>query len=237
MYCQPDVWLEPFLQKPTFRVTESGMALPAVLSQYPQCFISAKIPVQQVDTLHAFFKKQFWVVDTLVDFEQTSLPSESVSSVNCRWATAQDEPAVSKIAETAFQYSRFHQDPAISSVTANTIKREWTLNFFKKQRGDYMVVSRINDFIVGYLLLLQESNKVRIDLIAVDPTVKRQGVARAMCAFVNQELGPMTAGTQLANQASIGLYGSLGFVQQRAHYVLHYHHNTPTLTGAKTCAG
>ena len=89
-----------------------------------------------------------------------------------------------------------------------------------------MVVSLSNDVIVGFLLLLESSTHLIIDLIAVDNNHRRKGIASDMIAYVESHLNSFSSvqvGTQLANMSSIRLYEKMGFRAYTSNYVFHYH--------------
>jgi hypothetical protein len=134
------------------------------------------------------------------------------------FALPSDASSVIKIAAESFEISRLHQDPNIPNSIANQIKADWVANYFKGLRGDNMVVVRENNQVIGFLLLI---NKTLIDLIAVSKVNLNRKIASFMIGFANKKIGPLKAGTQITNQASIALYQKTGFTLRYAQYVLH----------------
>jgi ribosomal protein S18 acetylase RimI-like enzyme len=132
------------------------------------------------------------------------------------------------LARRSFIYSRFHLDKAIPRETADTLKAEWVGNYFTGKRGDQMVVALVDGTIVGFLQLLYGRDKtVTIDLISVDASQRRKGIASDMIAYAEAECGDfkqIRVGTQIANVPSIRLYEKIGFRVTGAQYVFHYHH-------------
>ena len=80
-----------------------------------------------------------------------------------------------------------------------------------------MLIAEFEEKTIGFTLLIDNS----IDLIALDPQYVGQGIATTMIAFANKHHGPLTAGTQITNQASIGLYQKTNFGLDKSFYVLH----------------
>lgn len=141
-------------------------------------------------------------------------------------ARANDVEPVAEIAGRSFGSDRFHADTNITAAVADRIKTDWARNFFNGARGDWMIVGEIGARITGFLLLLKRNTHIVIDLIAVDPSARRSGIASAMIAYatnVSQGIGPMRVGTELANAAALRLYESLGFRIHSAHHMLHLH--------------
>ncbi|MDA0266988.1 MAG: GNAT family N-acetyltransferase, partial [Cyanobacteria bacterium] len=156
----------------------------------------------------------------------SSLSEETLKA--CRWATPEDEAEVTAIAAQSFTVSRFHLDPQIPNAIANQIKAAWARNFFIGQRGDWMVVAVVQGKVAGFLQLLQsQANALILDLLAVDPNYRGQGLGRSMITYAAhhclQSLRKIQVGTQVANIPALNLYKSLGFQVEQASYVLHLH--------------
>ena len=131
-----------------------------------------------------------------------------------------------ELANKSFKYSRFHLDSFFSNEVANNIKAEWVRSFFMEKRGDAMIVALIDNTIVGFLLLLQDDERITIDLIAVDSNFRGEGIAKDMIMYSQdcyKDLSFIRVGTQLVNRPSINLYENLFFRFIEAKYVFHYH--------------
>ena len=85
---------------------------------------------------------------------------------NIRLANIFDKKAILDIAGNSFIKSRFYKDKNITKRLARKIKRNWVLNFFRKKRGEHLIVSEINKKVVGFLLILKNQKDYIIDLIA-----------------------------------------------------------------------
>lgn len=144
-----------------------------------------------------------------------------------RFAEARDRDAVVMLARQSFQFSRFHLDTSFSREIANTIKAEWTANYFSGKRGTGMVVATIDKCIKGFLLLIEDkAGLLTIDLIAVDSECRQKGIASDMIVYVQRNCAgarQIRAGTQLANVPSLRLYEKMGFRVAEASYVFHHH--------------
>ena len=175
-------------------------------------------------------QKEFNLIDTNVVFEKKTdhfnQQKDKIES-NVRFANNQDESVVVTCAKESFAYSRFHLDPYVPNDIANQIKEEWLKNYFKGMRGNFLVVAETNGAITGFTLLLKANNNILIiDLIAVDKSFRKQGVASSMIDFIEshfKDQSSLQVGTQVSNIPSIRLYESHGFRNIESKYVFHYH--------------
>jgi ribosomal protein S18 acetylase RimI-like enzyme len=58
------------------------------------------------------------------------------------------------------------------------------LNFFRKKRGEYLIISEYNKKVVGFLLILKNKNDYIIDLIAVKKKYQNLGFGTKMIKFL-----------------------------------------------------
>lgn len=235
-----DQWLAKIIQRDTYRLfvdddfikksrdnASRGYHLLQELQSKP-VFIYTKVPAVAVSAIKFLETLGFNLVDTKVVFEKPITPA-SEFSCHCavRFAIPEDKNQAVELAKKSFVYSRFHQDSAIPDVVANTIKAEWVANYFAGKRGDEMVVALVDETVFGFLLLIRGSKgDLIIDLIAVDGSQRRKGIASDMIAYAESrcsDCSRMVAGTQVTNIPSIRLYEKLGFRISASQYVFHYH--------------
>jgi ribosomal protein S18 acetylase RimI-like enzyme len=235
---RPDPWLSERLGKNAFRLMMDDAWIasfdgPAVhqLAELlsGRVFVDAKVPTHRLDCVRSLQRMGFYLVDTHVVFEkQIDRAAAWQTECDIRPADQSDEEAVVEIARKNFRYSRFHLDPAINPTIANTIKADWTRNYFKGDRGDRMVVATVNGKAAGFLMILHTGEQMVIDLIAVDADYRQRGLASAMIASAQRdapsELTTLKVGTQVANIPSMRVYERMGFRSSASNYVFHYHH-------------
>ena len=210
-----DDWLSQYFEGGTFRYTS-----PFDLKEFPKGFISAKVPVTDINHVNFLYTQGFNLVEVLVQFQQrTPTVIKTNTNIQVGFALSEDKDKVLEIAENSFIFSRFYQDSTIDKNTASRIKRDWVSNYFQGTRGTHMVIARDKNKVIGFMLLI---NTV-IDLIAVSPHHLRKGISSRMISFANQKIGFLKAGTQLINSPSISLYENSGFFLQNAQFVLHKH--------------
>jgi ribosomal protein S18 acetylase RimI-like enzyme len=223
-----DDWLSEQLGRPAYSLPAGAWPVDlaqAVAALPSGAFISTKVDVADLAATAALEDAGFRIVDVNVRFAVTRDRLVAQADDRPRFAIADDAHGVTLLAGRAFQFSRFHLDPAITTDEANRVKAAWAGNFFSGARGEWMVVAG-GDRVEGFLQLLTTPDGLVVDLIAVAPELRRTGLAASMIGFAATACGdsPMIyAGTQAANRASIRLYEALGFRWENASYVLHAH--------------
>lgn len=217
-----DEWLSKQIGKRAFRA--EGELADEEIDRLPKgSFAYAKVNSENIALVRRYSKLGFYVADCAVQLRQEqTLPAQESKTFQVRKATAGDEESVTEIAGQAFRYSRFHLDPGFTREVADRVKREWVRNFFRGQRGDALWVATIEGKVAGFSLMLKRELWL-IDLIAVSPNNQGQGVGSSLILALNREYGPLDAGTQAANTASLRLYQNAGFFVQSTNFVLHRH--------------
>ena len=146
---------------------------------------------------------------------------------NIRLTNNIDKKSVLDIAENSFIKSRFFKDKDIDKTLARKIKRNWALSFFKKKRGEYLIISEFNKKIAGFLLVLKNKKDYIIDLIAVKKNYQNLGLGTKMIEFLEnkvlkQNKVKIYVSTQSDNKASIKLYTKNKFKLKYKKYVYHF---------------
>lgn len=225
MALRPDPWLGQMLGKPAWRLTHTGRELDVIPTpQESPCFVDARIPATDVETVGRLQSAGFRLIDTTIQLERSVWPI--ARSRTSRYATPDDRARVASIAENNFTFSRFHLDPQISKSVADKIKREWASNYFNGSRGDHMVVAEVGGEVAGFTQFLQQGELLIIDLVAVDARFRGKGLARDMIAFAESKfegIEQLRVGTQAANSRSLHAYISNKFQYVNASYVFHHH--------------
>ena len=244
MRIEPDTWLSEVMDIDVFKVSlddhsSNGFALAiqelATHMERPRrSMYCAKLPTGRLDVLRALSSVGFDVVDVNVTFGRRSVLSGGPAPKGVHViedVLPEHQEAVLDIAESSFDYSRFHLDPNISTTTANAIKREWIANYATGQRGERLMVALVDGEPAGFLAVLattvdDEPCRV-IDLIAVDRRYQDRGVGKALVsAFTDHYVEVcelLRVGTQAANIPSVRLYERSGFLLNETAYVMHAH--------------
>jgi ribosomal protein S18 acetylase RimI-like enzyme len=146
---------------------------------------------------------------------------------NIRLANIFDKKRILDIAGNSFIKSRFYKDKNIKKRLAKKIKRNWVLNFFKKKRGEHLIVSEVNKKVVGFLLILKNQKDYIIDLIAVKKIYQNLGLGTKMIEFLENKILKQNkvkiyVSTQSDNKDSIKLYIKNKFKVKYKKYVYHF---------------
>lgn len=198
--------------------------------QSKKVFIYSKIATSSLKDVELAEDKGFHLVDTNVTLEKHFHSSHTFNN-NCElaFAKATDEELTVQVAAHSFIFSRFHLDQKFSKELADYVKAEWVRNYFKGSRGEWMVLAKKNNTVVGFLQLISDKKETLIiDLIAVDTNYRRLGIANDMIAFAEKNLTQfkhIRVGTQVANVPSLKLYQRMGFSIIDSSYVFHYHYS------------
>lgn len=237
-----DNWLSEQLGKPAFGLNSAKLKASgtkgleellhwAEKAVQEDCFVFTKVDTREIEVIHHLEESGFRLVDTNVTFFGeiksmiTALPSQSGEM---RMAEDSDKAALRDMASNSFIYSRFHLDPQVDEAIANKIKGDWVANYFNGLRGDAMVIALVDKEPAGFVQLLEPEDGFVIDLIAVAPEFRGQGVARQMIHFCLQhykQLSWTRVGTQIANTPSINLYTGCGYRLESSKYIYHFHGN------------
>ena len=191
-------------------------------------FVHAKVPVIETKRVWALEEVGFKLIDTNIKLCKPVEIKSNNFGPSIRPALEKDKEKVKALAKKNFNISRFHMDPNIHNDIADEIKGAWAENYFSGKRGDAMIVAEDNGNIAGFLLLLMKGSMLIVDLIVVDSTYRRKGIARAMIEYAQlqyPDFETMVTGTQAANTASLSFYENNGFRICEAFYVLHLHYS------------
>lgn len=248
MEIREDTWLSNIFENPVFKIVTRPAAptpddstskirqqIERHAGQQSQAFYYAKVDTREIEVVRQLSSAGLYVVDVNVTFridpraQANAERGAATSEVVVREIEPADEDDTLDIAATCFQYSRFHLDPLVSRTIADRIKRDWILNYIKRQRGDRLFVALIGERPVGFLAAIAiEANGKKIcaiDLVGVSRQFQRRRVGQALTQFFieyyQQRCDYLDVGTQTANIPSMRLYQKMGFYISQTQYVLH----------------
>lgn len=145
---------------------------------------------------------------------------------SCRFAQKKDFKKIIQICIQNPQGSRFQKDRFISRNFLSIYRSVWITNFFKKKRGDYLIVAYKKKTILGFALLIKEVGNLRIDQILVNNRYKKKGVAKTLIKFINnfffKKFKFILAGTYDHNTIAKKMYLKMGFFKTKV-YTNIYH--------------
>ena len=235
-----DSWLAGVVGQPVFRIVDgddndiSTEALRKVIAKNESAFFYGKVDTKKIAVVRALTDTGMFVVDVNVSLglsRNTESRSPKTPGLEVRRCIEGDREQVLRIAESTYEYSRFHLDPLFPASVANRIKREWTANYLNGHRGDRLFLATVEGKAVGFLAALTvgeaSSCTAIIDLLCVDKSHRQRGIGGALVSAFIAHYRPqarrLEVGTQVANTPSLRLYEGWGFSIQKSQYVLHLH--------------
>tara|TARA_B100001057_G_scaffold445403_1_gene483060 strand:- start:1644 stop:2348 length:705 start_codon:yes stop_codon:yes gene_type:complete len=165
----------------------------------------------------------------MVIFERKYKKNEKVY-LDCREAKKKDISQLKKICLEDTSNSRFFNDLSLPLKFRKIYRAEWILNFFKKKRGNILIVAYKNKKVIGFILMLKKSFGLQIDLIVSSKNYQNKKVGTSLINYVNNNFlkknNIIKAGTQLDNINANRIYKKLGFIKKKdISYVYHIHSN------------
>ena len=150
------------------------------------------------------------------------------SDINCVVAKKKDMQAVKKISKNSYRYSRFHLDKKIPKKICDEIFIKWVESYFKKKRGDFILLYKIKNKVIGFLLLkIEKFFSLRIDLIAVDNKFKRLGISKKLINYAMflyyKKFNYLTVGFHSHNKIAKKFYSKIGFKLKSTKEIYHYY--------------
>ena len=136
-----------------------------------------------------------------------------------------DYKEIVTITNKSFASDRFSLDDRLPQSLRSKVKVSWIEANLNQERKTKTFVSRsVDGKIQGFSSLLLSKNSVTIDLIAVDPVFRNQGIASSLVRmsqkFAHSKSLPLEVGTQQTNPAN-RIYIRNGFIFQSVLYVSH----------------
>ena len=151
-----------------------------------------------------------------------------VTHVDCREAQKKDIPQLKKICLEDTSNSRFFNDLKLPLKFRKNYRVEWLLNYFKKKRGDILIVAHNKNKVLGFILVLKKNFGLQIDLIVSSKKYQNKKVGTSLINYVNnnylKKKDIIRAGTQFDNIKANNIYKKIGFIKQKiSSYIYHLH--------------
>ena len=222
-----DKWLSVQLGYPAYNINNIDKSFDFSEYRHKKILISIK---SNKKIKNSFLKKnKIKLIEKNLTFSKnfTKKKLEKNYFKNIRFANNLDKKNILNIAENSFINSRFFKDKNIKKKLARKIKRNWVLNFFRKKRGEYLIISECKKKVVGFLLILKNKNNYIIDLIAVKKKYQNLGYGTKMIKFLEnivlkRNKVKIYVSTQSNNKDSIKLYIKNKFKVKYRKYVYHF---------------
>ena len=196
-------------------------------------FASVRLPVNDKDVIDSFSAGGFYVVETLVTYRHDLRDAPAEMPESAEWLTklepsSADACDVGEIGRIAFRFDRFHRDSNIDDAVADLIKQQWSLNNIIGRAAGSVIVRSDKGRIVGFCEVVDGTNGLAIDLLAVHPQWQRRGFARKLMEGALHILSrrksakALRVGTASTNTASMSLYKAMGCKEEGREVTLHW---------------
>ncbi len=177
------------------------------------------------------YSSNFMLVDTtlqatLARLHKATLPKPTLSF---RSMQSQDLAEVERIADTAFQFGRYHTDPCFPAVLARRRYVHWVKNAFTTpDGGDRMFILGQPGEVSGFFHLVVRGDLGDLRLAAIDPRISTGGrgyelYLNALHALRNCGVRRVTAKISAANTAVLDIYTTFGFRFSKPRLIFHWH--------------
>jgi ribosomal protein S18 acetylase RimI-like enzyme len=216
--------------------TEVAAELRSQLERAKMDHINVRIPAGNVELIALLLRAGFYIVDSLVTFEQHPpyFASESTSTLTVREAEPKDFERISEISAEAFQDNRYFADKNLESERSKELMRRWAMNDCQG-RADSTFVAEEGGLVLGFVTCLSREDDSEaqhpkriaiIDLIAVDPFAQKKKAGAALTAkalaHYSHKSDRFLVGTQSSNVAAVKLYTRCGFNLAAVDFTLHW---------------
>ena len=193
--------------------------------------VSARLPASEHAAIAALSGMGFKVVDYAIEahhprLQRAKLPA---SHGSLRDALPDDLPRIEQIAETSFQFGRYHTDGEFPRHLANLRYRRWVRNAMHAlSASNAMLVLDAPSGVAGFMHTGIENGRAELKLGAVDVALEHgllgyQLYVNTLAHLQAQGVREVAARISAANTAVMNLYAGLGFQFGRPEVVFHWH--------------
>ena len=188
-------------------------------------FISSRVDEKNIKLQKKMKKYKFRLICKSIIF---SLKKKKNLEKNpfCKDAKKNDVKQILKISKNSLNKSRFDLDKRFPKKISEKIKIGRIKNFFKGNRGDWMLIYKKKNKVYGFLLGFKKKKTLIIDLIATDKKFRKKGVATSLLNFAKTKIkinSQIVAGTQLSNKLAMNFYKKNKFKVNNRSIIFHYH--------------
>ncbi|MGB8167112.1 MAG: hypothetical protein WCF18_06445 [Chthoniobacteraceae bacterium] len=213
---------------------KTGRALSGVREQLETRslrLISARLPASEHRAIAALADAGFKIVDYALTAHLSRLHRAKLPTAHAslRPARVGDLPRLEQIAETSFQFGRYHTDGEFPRPLANRRYRRWVGHAMRElSESNIMLVLESAGRVAGFMHVGLDHGHAELKLGAVDVALENGLLGYQL--YVNtlghlQAAGvrEVSARISAANTAVMNLYAGLGFQFERPEAVFHLH--------------
>lgn len=190
--------------------------------------VSCRLPHQKLIESALLEKNRFRFVEMVLHPELGNLQKIDVNAhgIEIGLAGPEDVPAIAVIAETAFEFERFHIDPFLNVEIANARYKRW-VESSAGSKTQILLKARLNGRIIGFFLVEYENRQVYWHLTAITPELKGRGLGvRVWKAMMRQHqkdgMHSILTTISARNVPVLNLYSKLNFRFQPPEMTFHW---------------
>lgn len=136
-------------------------------------------------------------------------------------------PELEGIALEIAQFSRFSNDPKLSTEQANKLYKAWISNACQKIAAKIVLVIKKQGAIIGMLSIDEKRGRGDLSLLGVAPDYQGQGLGKhlvyaALAWCITQNYSFSQVVTHKTNVKARHLYEACGFTQEKMEYFYHF---------------
>ncbi len=227
MYCSKDVWLTECVDFPCYMTNQEfrPQTTEQLLEQHNSLFITCKVLQNDLESQKLAISLGFVQINNQLTFacrQDNLVKLNEVDKLSFVFSCTNELGSELVRFAPFFLTDRFRQDVRLPKVWSMLIKSKW-LKAPKENKS--VLLAKLKNKIVGFVLLKQLNHALIIDLIAVDPRHRGKKIGSQLLAELKRHLGKeqrLEVGTQCNNLAAIQLYSSNGFTCVMNKKVYHY---------------
>ena len=230
-FIKKDKFIQSLLGMSSYSIlTNSRKEIITKLKRIPSIRLTSFITIKSKYIISKFIKKTIkanFICKQITFKKKYERNDEDINY--CRLVKKKDFKYLKKISLENSSNSHFVQDKKLPYNFRKNFRYNWLNNYFKKKRGDILIVYEKRN-IQGFLLLIIKKNTFIVDLIVTSKKNRKQGVARSLLNYVNnfylkKKNSVIIAGTQSNNISAIKFYYKMNFKKVHEAYIYHIHKN------------
>lgn len=192
------------------------------LREHDTRFTSARVPALDIAVVHAIQAGGFAFIEAWVFLHQLAAGAPDRATCALRRAQPEDEPAMLEWVKSAYDTQRFHADPRIDSVKADSLYARWIATSFRDPAMTTLVHER-EGRPVAFMTYYQSDLSATMGrtfamwkMTLIDPLMRGQNIGtrffQSLVRYHFEEgLDVVDSGVSMRNAASINLHIKCGF--------------------------
>lgn len=208
-----------------------GEVFQSWMAEHDCCLLGTSVPASSPPLLVALQTAGFVCVDLslTMTLHNTKRRPRQLAAASVRVAVPEDAAGIEEIADTAFDFGRYHRDPRFPREHANRRFSAWVAKELgSPQPGMKFFVCGEAGHPTAFMLVQVEEKRARWYLGGVSRTASNGLLGPMLFAAVLNEMEQagirsVTAKISAANTPVLNIYSALGFEAAQPEFTLHLH--------------